>query len=58
MIRCLPTGTGLAVGDLWQAPEKLNQGTYYNDGRVWLWARTEQGETGWVALDTGRVTWK
>ena len=58
VIRCLPTGTGLAVGDLWQAPEKLNQGTYYNDGRLWLWARTEQGETGWVALDTGSVTWK
>ncbi|HLN65244.1 MAG TPA: hypothetical protein VK464_27295, partial [Symbiobacteriaceae bacterium] len=57
VIRCLPTGTGLAVGDLQQLPEKVGA-TYFDDGHLWLWARTEQGETGWVALDTGSVGWR
>ncbi len=57
VIRCLPTGTRLAVADLFQAPVKLNEAFYYDDDQFWLWARTEQGETGWVSLSTGSVVW-
>lgn len=57
VIRCLPTGTKLAVADLFQAPIKMNGALYHNDEQLWLWARTEQGETGWVSLSAGSVTW-
>lgn len=60
VICCLPNGTRLAVADLWQAPEKVSRpilpGEESHDD-IWLWARTEQGEVGWVNLSTGSVTW-
>jgi len=62
VIRCLPNGTKLAVADLFEAPEKMNRATLYEDGfygdpHIWLWARTDQGEVGWVSFTTGSVTW-
>lgn len=57
IIRCLPTGTRLALGDLFIAPVKLNSPLWFDDGQTWMWVRTEQGETGFVAVSTGAVTW-
>lgn len=57
VLRCLPDGTKLAAGNLAEAPIKLNEPTYSNDGKLWMWVQTEQGEQGWVAVSTGSVTW-
>lgn len=57
VIRCLPGGTKLAAADLSLAPVKLNQAWWSEDNQLWLWVHTEQGENGWVAMSTGRITW-
>lgn len=56
VIRCLPTGTKLAIGDLDKIGEK-GAVWQYGDERVWLWVVTEKGEEGWVASDTGSLAW-
>lgn len=55
--RCLPSGTKLAVGDLSQAPQKMNQAYVFENNQYWFWVRTEQGETGWVSGSTGSLRW-
>jgi hypothetical protein len=58
VIRCLPTGTKLAAGDLSQALTKLNYAFIgQNSNEFWAWVRTEQGETGWVSLSSGAIQW-
>lgn len=57
VVRCLPSGTRLAAGDLGEASEKLNAPLWFEDGRTWLWVRTEQGEKGWVAFIEGSIHW-
>ncbi|HYG60209.1 MAG TPA: SH3 domain-containing protein [Symbiobacteriaceae bacterium] len=57
VIRCLPNGTRLAAGDLWEAPVKLNAPYWQEEGRLWLWVRTDKGEQGWVAFLEGSITW-
>lgn len=57
IIRCLPTGTRLAVADLSDAPVRLNQAWTCDEQHCWAWVRTEQGENGWVSLSTGIVVW-
>lgn len=59
VIRCLPTGTRLAVADLSSWREKLNSPVAggHAGGDNWLYVRTAEGETGWVALFAGSLTW-
>jgi hypothetical protein len=58
LVRCLPNGTKLAPGDLFQAPMKLNQPIIGQDGKtIWIWVETERGEKGFVTVSTGSVTW-
>lgn len=57
VIRCLPTGTKLAAGDLSNLNVKANTPTTYEEDKVWMWVRTEKGEQGWVAVSTGSIDW-
>jgi len=50
VIRCLPTGTRMEpIGPVDQAIGA--------DGFTWLNVKTEQGETGWVAMDTDSISY-
>lgn len=57
VIRCLPTGTKLAAGDLSKLNVKANTPTTYEEDKVWMWVRTEKGEQGWIATSTGSIDW-
>lgn len=56
-LRCLPSGTKLAVGDLFQAPMKLNAAVWSEGDQVWLWVRTSEGQMGFINVTRDRVTW-
>lgn len=60
-LRCLPTGTPLAIADPADWGEKATGPVAVpkadKPGEAWLAVRTQGGETGWVALFTNSVNW-